>query len=456
MADEAAVLDAPTTDSGVIDTGSTDTSTVTSTTGDDTGSTGAVDTIDNADTPAEGEIGHLRGAELYRAVKEKLKAAGLSPAEQRSLRNAIHIAAKADAASGGDLTKFETERAAYAKLAFEGEETLAPEDLVQTVRADREQLAGILSDIASGAPKLVEELFTDHPESAKTLTTQAMDRLAELDNERFSNYVAKSAVNYMQSQGIDVEFALLDAFLPSVPDFPGKKQFVDALNKIYGTIGGLKTLASKQIANPNVKTGTPGAQDAPQGSDLEIREQNVRRSEWNQTAGQPNVQLRDSEMTRAAGARKITLTDAEKTKIRSAVREEFETRLAANRQYGDTMRGYLKNNNQREYNKRAAAEGQKLLPSIVARHPNAVIDERARTAATTKPAPNGNGQQRTTTTTTKDSQGNAIQWLSGAPKTVGKQVDYMRTSNAMLLRGEAYLKGEKGLFKWKSKTVLGN
>jgi hypothetical protein len=157
-------------------------------------------------------------------------------------------------------------------------------------------------------------------------------------------------------------------------------------------------------------------------------------------------------MTRAAGTRKVTLTEQEKTKIKAAVKEEFETRLAANRQYGEAMQGYLRNKNQRAYNERAASEGKKLLPSIVTRHTNAVIDERQKAAAA-KPATNGNGAQRTTTTTTKGSNGEAIQWLAGSPKTVGKQVDYMRTSNAMLNRGEAFLKGEKGLFKWKVKSV---
>src|SRR3984957_10985782 len=149
MADEAAVIDAP-VETGAIDT---DTSIDTS-----TGDTGNTDTIDSSDSPASGETGHLRGAELYRAVKDKLKASGLSAAEQRSLRNAIHIAAKADEATGGDLNKFTAEREAYAQLAREGEESFTPEDLIQTVRADRDQLAGILADIQSGAPKLVDEL----------------------------------------------------------------------------------------------------------------------------------------------------------------------------------------------------------------------------------------------------------------------------------------------------------
>ena len=80
MADDAAVLDAP-VESSAIDTGSVDTSTDTSSAAD----AGTTDAIDSGDTPQSGETGHLRGAELYRAVKDKLKASGLTPAEQRSL-----------------------------------------------------------------------------------------------------------------------------------------------------------------------------------------------------------------------------------------------------------------------------------------------------------------------------------------------------------------------------------
>jgi len=205
MPDEA-VMEAPVESS--IDTGTVDTSTDTSTAAD----TGTPEAIDSGDTPSSGETGHLRGAELYRAVKEKLKASGLTPAEQRSLRNAIHIAGKADEMSGGDLTKFESERQAYQQLAMEGEESYTPEDLIATVREDRQQLQGILADIQAGAPKLLDEMISDHPESFKSLVPQAMDRLAELDNERFSNYVARSAVSYLQSQGSEVEFAVLNEF----------------------------------------------------------------------------------------------------------------------------------------------------------------------------------------------------------------------------------------------------
>jgi hypothetical protein len=454
MPDEA-VLDAPSVDAGAIDTGATDTGSIDTSTSTSADSGASGEQIDNSDSPQSGETGHLRGAELYRAVKEKLKQSGLTPAEQRSLRNAIHIAAKADAATGGDLGKFETERAAYQQLAFEGEESLTPEDLVATVRGDREQLQSILSDIASGAPRLLDEMVADNPESFKLLVPQAMDKLAELDNPRFSHYVAKSTVNYLQSQGIATNFGMIDAFLPSIPDFPGKNQLINAIQGVYKTISGLETLASKQIDAPTLSTSTNGAQNSTQNGDLDAREQNVLRMEWNQTAGSPNVKLRDEEMTRAATARKITLTDAEKTEIKSAVKEEFETRLAGNPAYGNAMQGFLRNRNQRAYADRAASEGKKLLPSIVARHTNAVIDKRTKAAASAKPVTNGNGA-RPQAQPVKDGSGNLVQWLSGPPKTLGLRIDHMRSNRAQLERGEGYIIGEKALHKWKVKSALSN
>lgn len=451
MQDEGAVatLEAPAADTG-FDAGPTDAGAPEGS-GAGGSSTDGADAIDNNDSPQSGETGHLRGAELYRAVKDKLRnGEKLSPQEQRSLRNAIHIAAKADEVSGGNLTRFEAERQAYSQLALPGEESLPPEDLVETVRGDREQLQGIINDIQAGGPRLLEEMIADHPESFKSLVPQAMDRLAQLDNERFSNYVARSAVGYLNSQGLPVEFAILDEFLPSLPDFPGKNRLIQAIQKVYGAFNSLETLAAKQLPDPNRQNPADSGNVDERGNDLTQREMNITRYEWNRTAGQANVQLRDAEMTKVAAARKVTLTEQEKSEVKAAVRDEFEARLAANPRYGETMQGYLRSRNQREYNKRAASEGQKLLPSIVARHTNAVLDKR--TAAKQNSGGAKTSSNAAPSHPVKDSSGNLIQWLSGSPKSLGKQVDYMRTTNAMLQRNEAYLKGEKPLFKWKARA----
>jgi hypothetical protein len=444
MADEAAVLDVP-VETGADDIGTSDTSTDTSTNSD----TGTTDAIDSADTPQSGETGHLRGAELYRAVKDKLKASGLTPAEQRSLRNAIHIAAKADEATGGDLNRFTAEREAYQQLVREGEESLPTEELIQTVRADRDQLAGIIADIQAGAPRLLQEMVEDNPESFKSLVPQAMDRLAELDNDRFSNYIARSAVSFMNAQGIPVEFAVLDEFLPSIPDFPGKARVIQALQKVYKAFNSLETLASKQIPTTAKTAGENGADANQNNADAGLVD---RIEAWNSRAGKPNEELNVSEMNRAASARKVTLTDAEKKQIRASVAEEFNSRLASNRQYGQTMQGYLKSGNRREYEKRAAAEGQKLLPSIVARHTNAAIDKRTAAGATKT----STGTTKTTTPSqpVKDGSGNLIQWISGPPKSVGLQVDHNRQRPGMMARGEAYIVGQKAVHHWKVKTAM--
>jgi hypothetical protein len=444
MADDAAVLDAP-VESSAIDTGSVDTSTDTSSVTD----AGTTDAIDSGDTPQSGETGHLRGAELYRAVKDKLKASGLTPAEQRSLRNAIHIAAKADEATGGDLNRFTAEREAYQQLVREGEESLPTEDLIQTVKADRDQLAGIIADIQAGAPRLLQEMVEDNPESFKSLVPQAMDRLAELDNDRFSNYIARSAVSFMNAQGIPVEFAVLDEFLPSIPDFPGKNRVIQALQKVYKAFNSLETLASKQISTTSKPAAENGADVGQNNGDAGLSD---RLEAWNARAGKPNEELNVSEMNRVASTRKVTLTDAEKKQIRASVAEEFNSRLAANRQYGQTMQGYLKSGNRREYEKRAAAEGQKLLPSIVARHTNAVIDKRT-TAGTTKPA-TGTTKPAISSQPVKDGSGNLVQWISGPPKSVGLQVDHNRQRPGMMARGEAYIVGQKAVHKWKVKTAM--
>jgi len=253
----------------------------------------------------------------------------------------------------------------------------------------------------------------------------------------------------MNQQGLPVEFAVLNEFLPSVPEFPGKNRVIKAIQNVYKAFNSLETLASKQIPATTRPANATGADSGDKSGDLAQREQNILRSEWNQTAAKPNIQLRDSEMTRAAGTRKVTLTEQEKTEIRSAVREEFETRLAANSRYGQEMQRFIASGNKREYEKRAKSEGEKLLPSIVARHTNAVIDKR-----TAKPAPqNGTQKPAPQSQPVKDGSGNLVQWISGPPKTVGLQVDHNRQRPGMMARGEAYIVGQKAMHRWKVRTA---
>ncbi len=173
--------------------------------------------------------------------------------------------------------------------------------------------------------------------------------------------------------------------------------------------------------------------------------------EWQAETSRPGHELRENEINRIATGQKATLTEQDKVKIRSAVTEELNARLAADTRYGQAMRGYLQAGNRRAYSDRALSEYKKLIPSITRRHTQAAIDEKKSHPAP-KQAVNGKVAQPLPKAT-QDSNGNLIQWLSGPPRTVGKQVDYGRTTNSMLQRNEAYIKGEKALFKWKVRTA---
>jgi len=457
MADEGAVatLEAPV--ESPVET------TITSDSGADTGASSGVSgtdgsqQIDNGDTPQAGETGHLRGAELYRAVKEKLKnGEKLDAREIRSIRNAIHIADKADRATGGNLDAFESERQIYSRLTDDAEAGYTAEQIVEQTLDERNFWRDFDEKFEKGDPALIPQMLEANPEAFQQLIPRAMDEFARVNPEGFSAYVAKSAKGYLDGKQIPLQFAILQTFVPNMPDFPGKDRVIAAINEIYGAVSGLDEMAAKPIA-PKLAEGT---QKQTGGIDqreerLTQKEMDITRREWNGETHQVGTGLRDSEMQRLATAQKVTLDDSDKAKIRAAVLEEYNARCAANTKYGQAMRGYIQAGNKRAYIDRATSEYRKLIPSITARHTQAVIDAK-KAAGTQKQTQNanGNGQQRQTTTQrTTDHSGNLAQWISGHPKTIGKRVDLLRTTNAMLNRNEAYIVGEKGLFKWKPKTA---
>jgi hypothetical protein len=443
MPEDVAVMDSPEIGSTDLDLGATTTD---ETSGSDDGSQ-STEQIDTHDEPQEGETGHLRGKELYRAVKDKLKnGEKLSPQELKSVRNAIHIAGRADEATGGDLGKFESERAVFEQLRSQGEESLTPEQLVEGIKADRQQLGKIFEDIRSGSPALIDEVATDFPDAFPQLAISAMDKFATLNNEAFSTYVAKSAFGYLSQQQIPQQFALLDRFLPESSADPATQIVIDAFKVIKTGLQGLGTMAAKNldIKKPAAKTD---AQGNPKETDVATREHNVRRQEWDMEASPVNRQLRDTELQQILTSRKAQLTEKERTQVLAAIKEEFDTRMSLHK---NTLKGYVDANNKRAYTDRVTSEGKKMLPSMVQRHVNAVLDGRPKNGPKTEVKP-GQKQQPVVDQGRKDATG-AV-WLSGSPASLGLQVDYNKTTQGMLVRNEAYVKGRSGLHKWKSKVA---
>jgi hypothetical protein len=455
MPDEGAVatIEAPAADAALDSSVSTDSSAVDSGTSDAAGTSS--DAADNADTPQPGETGHLRGSELYKAVKDKLKTAGLDPQALKSIRNAIWMADKADKLSGGNLEAIEQVQGLVSRLADDPESGATPEQIIEQTLDERNFWRDFDSKFEKGDVSLIPMMIEANPEAFQKMAPAAMDRFADVNPEGFSAYIAKSAVGYLNGKQIPVQWAILETFLPSVPDFPGKDRFVAALSEVYKAFDSLEKMA----ANPITPKKVEGKENAAGGLDqreqsLTEREMSVRRQEWNGETSQIGIQLRNSELERIAATQKVTLDEADKAKIRAAVNEEFTARCAANSKYGQAMRGYLQAGNKRAYADRAASEYKKLIPGITARHTQAIIDAKKSAGAKKSAAQAsvaGNGQRQPQQPS--NGSGNLPQWLSGHPKTLNKRIDLVRTTNSMLQRNEAYLVGEKGLFKWKPKEI---
>jgi hypothetical protein len=237
-----------------------------------------------------------------------------------------------------------------------------------------------------------------------------------------------------------------------MPEFAAKQQVLGAINHIKSLMGALDDMASKPIAAKVAEgDGKPNGGINQNPDHLAERELSITRREWQVDTERPGIELRNTEMSRIASQQKATLTDGDRQKIRVAVNEEINARLAADTKYGQAMRGYLQAGNRQAYRDRALSEYKKLIPSVTRRHTQAVIDEKkAAPVAKVDTQPGKTAQPLPKPT--QDASGNLIQWIAGPPRTVGKQVDYLRTTNSMLQRNEAYIKGEKGLFKWKTRT----
>jgi hypothetical protein len=114
----------------------------------------------------------------------------------------------------------------------------------------------------------------------------------------------------------------------------------------------------------------------------------------------------------------------------------------------NTLKGYVDANNKRAYVDRVSSEGKKMLPSMVQRHVNAVLDGRPKAGAKEQAK---SGVKQPAAEIRQDAVGTS--WLSGSPASLGLQVDYSKTTQGMMMRNEAYIKGRSGLHKWKARVA---
>jgi hypothetical protein len=438
MPEEAAVIEAPAITDGGADTGAVDTEV----------DLGAADTgAENVDTGQDegGEGDYDTASKLWRDVKASTHAGKpLTPQQLKAINRSIHAAENYKKRLPDGLEAVESRLQALAQLS--DDETAPIENVINETIQERNYFRELDDLFTRGDAGFVERMVDANPDAFQNIVPSVLSKYAQLNPDGYSAYVSQAVVAHMTAAEVPLQFRILQTFLPQLPEGPARDQVIAAFESVYQWTQALNGMAQKKI-EPK-KLANAQVQDAPGKDDLQMREMKITAKEWNSETLSSAIATVNSEAAKAAG--KSKLSEKEMKTVVAKVGEELDARLSANSDYAKAMQGYLKNGNKGAYTGRLQSERKKLIPGAVRRAVDDVIAGRPKAQPLqqggVKQAPaQQNGQPA------KPLQGAQTDFvmISGHPKTVGLNIDRIRTSQRMLLNKTAYIKGESKPRKWK-------
>ena len=397
-------------------------------TGDDSGGGSSL----VADTP------ELKGSSLWRETKQALYSGkALTKPQISAIRRAIQNEAQISEKYPEGLSQIESTLTAVKSLADEG---VPVEQAIQETLQERSYFRELDQLYTSNPAQFAEKIREASPEAFENLAPVVIRQYAEANPEAYSTQVAQAVVQHMNGAEVPLQFRILSTFLPQLPDGPAKDQVIQACEAIFGWSEGLKALSQKKIESKAV----PQTQNQNQPQNGVDPQMDLTRREWNlETRDEGRNMVLTAAQKEVAALKKSGLTEPEKTKVISRVGEELDARLLMDKQYGPSMQGYLKQGNKSAYQQLMKSKRMAIIPAAVKRAVQDVLAERP--AKVAQPA---NGKQPA-----KDGlkpQQGAIQFrkIAGPPKTQGMMVDLNRTPQSMLVKRQAYIKGEDRPVSW--------
>ena len=401
----------------------------------------AVDTGDDGTSVQQTDTAELKGSSLWRDLKGPLYSGkSLTKDQIKAVRNAIQAEAQISAKYPEGISAIESTLSAVKSLA--DDESVPIEQAIQETLQERSYFRELDGLYTSNPAEFAKKIREASPEAFENLAPQVIRQYAETNPEAYSAQMAQSVVQHMNSAEVPLQFRILATFLPQLADGPAKDQVMQAIEAIYGWEQGLRSLSQKKIEPKQV----PQTQTQQTGQDPQMQQMDVTRREWNLETRDDGVNMVMSAAQKELSALKKTgLNDAEKKKVLGKVSEELDARLLMDQQYGKSMQGYLKAGNKAAYIQTLNSKRKLIVPAAVKRAVQDVIAERpAKTATQQKQPVNGKPAQ-----TMKPASG-AIQFrkISGPPKTAGLIVDLGRTPQSMLVKRQAYIKGEERPVSW--------
>jgi len=380
----------------------------------------------------------LSASKLWRDLKEPLKT--VDPKLRSALNKAIHKAEAYEKKFPEGLSHVETAMSAIQQLS--DDPALPMEKVIEEAIANRDYFRDLDDKFTSGSPEFVAALADAEPNAFQAMMPNALAKFAEVNPEGHSAYIAKATMGYLNESETPLQFSILRTFLPQLPAGPVTDQIIQACEKIFGTVQGLKGFADKPIT-PKFEPKTQEQPGIDQNS-LADRELRVTLNEWNMEFASPGINMVLSEAKKVPGGSK--LSEKEQKEVMGRVSEELDARLKVDKTYGAAMQSYLKAGNKTAFNQRLQSERKKLIPGATRRAVDDVVATRPKNApkpAAAAPAKAG------APAGAKPLQG-AVQYsrIAGHPSTQGLKIDLNRTSNSMLVKQQAYVSGQNNPVTW--------
>ncbi len=406
------------------------------------------ETSTEAGTAAPATEEDVPAPQIYKAVKEALKAH--DPNTLRQVRKALHLMDEVKAKAPDGIGKLVERMELVNQLDDDVEDpeyvpgTRTFDEVIERTMAERTFWRAYDTAFQSGDPSVINQMVEANPNSFQKLLPAAFDKYAELNPDGFSALVCRSVDGFLQKSEIPLQLALLTRVLPQTSTDPSMMTVIEAFEKIKTALGGISAWAKRPVEPKEIAASAakPGAGAQPAAT-LEDRELNVKNVEWGSAVAPKTNTFAANEALRVFGEKKFTAPEIEQ--LKSAVKAEINARTRINDAYQKKIKGFLKANNRTAYNMAVESEHKKIITGSIKRLGDDILGKRA---AAPKPKP---AAQPKAAAIAPEPGEERFELIAGPPRTQGLQVDFKRNPSGWLEKNQAYIVGRKQPVKWRNK-----
>ena len=385
-------------------------------------------------------------AETWKQVKDRLKDA---PDLHRQVKKALHFMEDANRRMPDGIAKAAERLELISQLDDNPDDpdyvagSTPIEDVISNTLSERTFWRDFDNAFQSGDPKLIPQMVEANPEAFQKLIPLAMDQFAQVNPEGFSAYVCKSVAGYLNQAQIPLQLALLDRVLPPDSDDPSLKTVIEAFKSIKGVIEQINSGAKSPILPKSVQKQENGQNQNTGESSLEQREMNVLHDEWLRDIRPRSESLMVSEVKRISPTTKFTQSEVKS--IRSAVAEEINARVSANKGYQNRVASLLKAKNKTAYAMTVESEHKKIIPGAIKRAVDDVLAKRKTSAG--KKVVSGGQQGQKQAAQIQQGSNDQYEMISASPTRLGLKIDFHR--GGIQPNNTAYIIGRSKPVKWR-------